>query len=247
MKNIDSQQWKRQVCGTSEWNFDRGWTISKHCNMTTARYFNKMGHHWCEAVTDSKASGARSFQYLKIYKTKERLESLRVPQGMELSLRNRGVGTALKGICLRGVTAWPSWERASVLVLSHYIITGQLMWKFEFSLSADCKPIVGTFEGFITSLNAILQFEQQKMPYFTPKNMSCNKNAWWQQLHERPPARPKFSCWRLPASLHQQLYKQPARQSLEGTPWGSPASATVRGSGRAGQGCHALVWLTGRV
>lgn len=43
------------------------------------------------------------------------------------------------------------------------------MWKCEFSLSADCKPIVGTFEGFITSVNVILQFEPQRILYFTPK------------------------------------------------------------------------------
>lgn len=69
------------------------------------------------------------------------------------------------------------------------------MWKCEFSLSSDCKPIEGTYEGFITSVSAILQFKQQRMPYFTlKKGLSYSKNVWWRQLHERPPVRPKFSC-----------------------------------------------------
>lgn len=49
------------------------------------------------------------------------------------------------------------------------------MCKCEFSPRADSKLVVGTYEGFITSVNAILQFKQQRMPYFTPKKCHIAK------------------------------------------------------------------------
>lgn len=62
------------------------------------------------------------------------------------------------------------------------------MWKWEFRLSSDCKPVIGKYEYLITSVSAILlQFKQQRMLYFTPKKKKkksrtvktpdCNKAA----------------------------------------------------------------------
>lgn len=116
------------------------------------------------------------------------------------------------------------------------------MWKCEFSLSSDCKPIVVTYEGFITSVSAILQFKQQRMPHFTPKQIchavkmsDCNSSMKG-HLSGTAPLAQGF----LPECTSNCTNIQQGR-AWRAHPEPDLASATARGCVRAGQGCAALV------